>query len=277
VSRPLAWAAVALAATALAAGCGGGGGERRSSGDGAPTPRESLASVLPRYERAAADQDCRAFARFTHSNVRPRGTEIGAPPTSSECASLAKSYSRVEDIEITRSKEFGTAGVAEGSIDGRNVALIFTLDVDGRWKQVLATPPGATKQIGAVQRRDERYVPHAGNWIEAMRSGNCRAVFPLLNVASPFVTQDGDDLTAFCERFDRNKRLPASLAAQLRPTPHAQPLDLRGTPDFHFFGLATAGGGYWTIIMSTLPSGLPSNGHVDDSVLDYYPNRRARG
>lgn len=266
-----------LAAAALASGCGGGDDDEPSP-DGPPKPRESLESVLPDYERAAAEQDCRAFARFTHSAVRPGRRDYDDPPDADECASLASSYVNLEGFHADKQREFGTAALAEGRIASRRTALVWTLDTDRRWKQVQATPPGIPEQIGGLARPGgNRFAANAARWVEALRSGNCRRAFRLSNSANPLVTQEGDDRARFCRRFAEARRLPVSLSAQLARSPGAKPVDLGGTPNFRFFGIETAGGGHWTIISTTLPPGLPPGDHVEDSVLDYYPNRQPEG
>ena len=267
--------AVLLVALALplAAGCGGGDDDR-SPPSGPPQPREPLAEVLPRYEQAAARQDCVAFARFAHSSVRPAGRGTDDPPDAAECQNLARSYVHVEGFRSERHQQFGSTGaVVEGTIAQQRVALVWTLDVDRRWKQVQATPPGAREQV-RQPKRPSQFVQHAREWVDAQRRGDCRRVHRLFNVASPFVSGEQADARRFCSRYAEGRRNRQTLPAQLERSPAARPVDLGGTPDFHFFGVETRGGGYWTIVMATLPPSLPPAGHVEDSVLDYYPNRR---
>jgi hypothetical protein len=270
---------VILVAALLLSGCGGGGGDDGGGPpDGAPKPRESLQSVLPAYEKAAAEQDCRGFARFVHSAVRPPGRGTDDPPDAEECANLAGSYVHLEDFKAEKTREYGTAAIVDGRIAGQRMALVWTVDVDRRWKQVQATPPGAAQQIGGVARPGgNRFAEHARQWVEAQRSGDCRKAFPLFNSASPFVTQDENDRRRFCDRFERGRRVATTLSYALAHSPAAKPVELGVTPNFAFYALATTGGGYWTVIMSTLPPALPVGGHLEDSVLDYYPNRRPKG
>jgi hypothetical protein len=268
---------VILVAALLLSGCGGGGDDGPAPG-GPPKPRESLESVLPDYEKAAAEQDCRGFARFVHSAVRPPGRGTDDKPDAEECANLAASYIHLEDFKAEKTREFGTAAIVEGRIAGQRIALVWTLDLDGRWKQVQATPPGAAPQIDGVARPGgNKFAENARQWVEAERSGDCRNAFRLFNSASPFVTQDEDDRRPFCDRFERGRRVSTTLSYALARSPAAKPVQLGTTPNFAFYALETTGGGYWTVIMSTLPPALPPSGHVEDSVLDYYPNRRPKG
>jgi hypothetical protein len=256
-----------LVILALAAGCGG------DDGDSERSPQEQLEAVLPDYQRAVADQDCRAFARFAHSAVRPPGRGADDPPDAEECRNLGQAYTQLAGFRAHRTKVFGSAAIVEGDRDGQVMALIWVIDVDGRWKQVQATPPNISPQIGAQPPVRRRYGPNAEAFTAAMRAGDCGKVFRLLNPASPFLENESETAGSFCPRFRRSFRTPGRLAAQLATAPNAEPVDLGGTPDFHFFRLDTGGGRHWTLILSTLPPALPPGGHADDSVLDYYPTR----
>ena len=270
-------AAILLPAVLIVAGCGGGGDEDSGPSNGPPKPRESLKSVLPDYEKAAAEQDCVGFARFVHTTVRPPGRDTDDRPDADECAELAQSYVQLAGLKIEKSREYGPVAVVEGRIDGQRVALIWTLDVDRRWKQVQATPRGVPEQIGGVERPGgHQFGPHVEQWVKAQRAGDCRRVFRLFNTAATFVIQDQNDPTRFCRRYRRARRVPTTLSYALERSPDAKPVKLGETPMFAFYGLATTGGGYWTVIMSTLPALLPPGGHDEDSVLDYYPNRRPK-
>lgn len=258
-----------LLALVLAAGCGGGE-------DDPQTPAERLEAALPDYERAVADQDCEAFARFAHSAVRPPGRGVDEPPDAQECRNLGVAYTRLVNFQAQRTKVYGSAALVEGQIDGRRTVLVWVVDVDGRWKQVQATPPGVNPQIDGAARPN-RFPQNAAAFVAAMRAGDCRGVFRLLNPATPFLEDENEGAASFCERFRRSFRAPERLAAQLARAPGAKPIDLGGTADFHFFRLDTGGGRHWTLIMSTLSPGLPANGHADDSVLDYYPTAAPDG
>lgn len=259
--------AAILLILAAAAGCGGG--------DSAPTPQQRLEQAVEDYERAVADQDCRAFARYAHSAVRPRGKGPDDPPDAEECRNLGFSYTALADFKADRMKVFGTAAIVEGTVDGRFIALIWTLDVDGRWVQVQAAP-AIDPQIRVTQPRPEqRFAENAAAFVAAQRAGDCRRVFRLLNPGSPFVTQSRDDPKRFCRLFREARDSPDRLAAQLRSAPGAKPVDMGGTRDIHFFRVDTGGGRRWTLIMLTLPASLPSGDHVQDSVLDYYPTAPA--
>ena len=270
--------AASLAALLLVAGCGGGDGDDDAGPPGGPPKaRESLKSVLPDYERAAVEQDCVGFARFVHTTVRPPGRDTDDRPDADECAQLAQSYVQLSGLKLDKSREYGPAAVVEGRIDGQRVALIWTLDVDRHWKQVQATPRGVPEQIGGVERPGgHEFDQHVREWVDAQRRGDCRTVFRLFNTAATFVIQDQNDPKRFCARYRRGRRIPTTLSYALSRSPGAKPVKLGETPMFAFYGLATSGGGYWTVIMSTLPALLPPGGHAEDSVLDYYPNRRAK-
>ena len=260
MTRPL---IALLAALALVAGCGG-------HDEGEKSPLARLEAVLPDYERALEDQDCAAFARFAHSQVRAAGRGFDDPPDAAECRNLGLSYTRLMGFESDRARVFGSAAIVEGKIAGQLMALVWVGDVDGRWKQVQATPPGITPQIGGEQRADNRFARNALDWTAAMRAGDCRRVFRLLNTASPFLGDAPKDVRGFCTRFRGTVQRPDRLAGQLARARGARPVDLGGTRDFHFFRLDTGAGREWTVILSTLPPALDSTGHVQDSVLDYY-------
>jgi hypothetical protein len=252
------------AALVLMTGCGG------DADDAERTPKERLEAVLPDYERAVADQDCRAFARFAHSQVRAAGRGPDDPPDAAECRALGFSYTRLMGFEAERTKLFGGAALVEGKIAGQLMALVWVVDVDGEWKQVQATPPGLIPQIDSHTRVGARFERNAAAWVKAMREGDCREVFRLLNPASPFVADRPKDVGGFCTRFREARAKPDRLAYQLARAPGARPIDLGGTRDFHFFRLDTGGGRSWTLILNTLPPALNAAGHAEDSVLDYY-------
>ena len=256
-----------VTALLLAAGCGG------SDSDPEPTPAQRLADAVDEYERALADQDCAAFAKFAHTVVRPPGKGPDDPPDAAECRNLGNTYTRLMGFKATRSKVFGSAGLVEGSVDGRFVALIWTLDFDGRWVQVQSIP-GIDPQIrAAAERPGNRFVANAAAFVKAQRKGACRAIFRLLNPGSPFVGQS-PDVDAFCKRFRESSDSPERLSAQLAQAPDAKPVDLGGTADLHFFRLDTGRGRRWTLISATIPPALPVEGHANYSVLDYFPNSR---
>jgi hypothetical protein len=253
-----------LAAALLTAGCGGGD-------DGPQSPQERLEAALPDYERALAEQDCRAFARYAHSAVRPPGRGTGDPPDAAECRSLGVGYTRLEGFKAARTKVFGNAALVEGTIDGQLVALVWVVDVDGRWKQVQATPPSISPQITGPPRPQNRFAPNAAAFVAAMRGGDCAKVFRLLSPAAPFLEDENEEEGPFCTRFRRSFRAPQRLAAQLSAAPGAKPIDMGGTADFHFYRLDTGGDRHWTLIMSKLSPATTAGEHLDDSVLDYYP------
>ena len=266
--RPL---AIALMLAALLAGCGGGDGDEEQS------PQERLEAVLPDYEQAVNQQDCEAFASFAHSAVRPPGRGPDDPPDAAECRNLGIAYTRLAGFSVDRAKTYGSAAIVEGRIDGRVVAQVWVVDVDGRWKQVQSSPPGISPQIDSMARPDNQFGPNAEAFVDAMRRGDCRRVFRLLNVASPFLESETERPGTFCTRFRRSFREPNRLASQLAATPGARPVNLGGTADFHFFRLETGRGREWTLILNTLPTALPPAGHAQDSILDYYPTGELSG
>ena len=257
-----------IIALLLAAGCGG------SDSDPERTPAQRLADAVEEYEQAVADQDCAAFAKFAHTVVRPPGKGPDDPPDAAECRNLGNTYTRLMGFKPTGSKVFGSAAIVEGTVDGRFIALIWTLDFDGRWVQVQSIP-GIDPQIRAAapERPGNRFVANARAFVEAQRKADCRAIFRLLNPGSPFVAQS-PDAGAFCKRFRESSNSPERLSAQLAQAPDAKPVDLGGTADLRFFRLDTGRGRRWTLISSTLPRELPAEGHANDSVLDYFPNSR---
>jgi hypothetical protein len=258
--------ATLIAILLLPAGCGGG------DGDGEPTPQERLTEAVAEYEKAVADQDCTAFARFAHSAVRPKGRGPDDAPDAAECRNLGDSYTALFGFKSRRTKVFGSAAIVEGDVEGRFLALVWTLD-NGRWTQV-QTVPGIDPQVRlSEQRPGNRFAANAAAFVSAQRSGDCRAVFRLLNPGSPFVTQAGDP-AAFCKRYRESSDAPERLSTQLKQAPDAKPVDLGGTRDLHFFRVDTGSGRRWTLILATLPRALPTAGHAQDSVLDYYPNER---
>jgi hypothetical protein len=258
---------VPIAALLLVAGCGGGGSGTKQ------TPQQRLAAEVRDYEVAVADQDCVAFARFAHSAVRPHEKGPNDKPDDAECQNLGVTYTKLMGFKTTRMKVFGSAAIVEGTVDGRFTVLVWTLDPDGRWAQVQAVP-GIDPQIRSPKRPQDDFARHVAAWVAAQKAGDCPKVFRLFNTASPFVEQSGDDVGAFCRRYQLSRASPERLSSQLAAAPNAKPVDLGGTANLHFFGLDTGRGRHWTLIMSTLPAALPVTTHLEDSVLDYYPNTR---
>lgn len=258
--------AILAAALLLAAGCGG---DEKSE----KTPAEKLEEAVDGYEEAVENQDCEAFASYAHSAIRPPGKGPDDPPDAEECRNLGQSYTQLFGFKSRRTKVYGSAAIVEGQVQGRFVALIWTLD-DGRWTQVQATP-GIDPQIAGQPRPEDDFAENAAGFVEAQRKGDCARVFALLNAASPFVEQAQDNEKRFCERYRESRAAPERLATQLSGAPATvKPTDLGGTKDLHFFGLDTGQGRRWTLIMSTLPLGVQPGRHAQDSVLDYYPNTR---
>ncbi len=262
-----------LVLVAVLAGCGGDGGNEDES------PQQRLEAVLPDYERAVAEQDCRAFARFAHSAIRPPGRGVDDPPDAAECRNLGQAYTRLAGFKAQRTQVFGSAAIVAGQREGQAMALIWVIDVDGRWKQVQATPPGSGLQLGVPQPADagERFARSAEAFTAAMRKGDCRAVFRLLNPASPFLADPTEPAGPFCTRFRRSFQTPERLAGQLVRAPGAKPVDLGGTTNFHFYGLDTGDDRHWTLILHTLPPALPAGAHASHSVLDYFPTANNNG
>ena len=259
--------AILIAILLALTGCGG------DDGDGERTPQQRLEDAVEEYERAVADQDCAAFARFAHSSVRPSGKGPDDAPDAAECRNLGASYTLLAGFKSRRLKVFGTAAIVEGDVEGRFMALIWTLDVDGRWTHV-QTVPAIDPQVRLSRPRpDNRFAANAAAFVKAQRAGDCREVFRLLNSGSPFVAEGGG-VAAFCKRYRESRDAPERLSAQLAQAPEAKPVDLGGTQDLHFFRVDTGSGRRWTLIMSTLPPAVPAAGHAQDSVLDYYPNSR---
>ena len=258
---------LALCVPALAGGCGGDGGGSEKS------PDDRLKEAVNGFEEAVGEQDCVAFARYVHTTVRPPGRDTADPPDAAECRGLGEAYTQLSGFEAEKMKRFGSAAIVQGRVDGRFVALVWTLDVDGRWKQVQAMPPGTDPQIGGPPRLQTKFAQNAARWVDAMRAGDCRKAFRLLHPMSPYVGADG--AAGFCKRFEASRRDPARLPAQLAQAPAAKPVDLGGTRDLHFFRLDTGRGRSWVVITATLPRAVPApRGALDESVLDYYPISR---
>ena len=259
--------AILVGALLALSGCGG------DDGDGPQSPAERLAEAVKGFEEAVADQDCEGFARYAHTVVRPPGKGPDDPPDAIECRNLGNSYTRLFGFKSRRSRIFGSAAVVEGNIDGRFIALVWTLDFDGRWVQVQSIPGIGPQVRTPAERPDNRFAANAAAFLEAQVDRDCRAVFRLLNSGSPFLAR-ADDPRSFCKLYEESSDDPQRLSAQLRQATNARPEDLGGTRDLHFFRVDTGRGRRWTLILSTLPQQIPAAGHAQDSVLDYFPNSR---
>ena len=274
---------VAVLAGALAlsaAGCGGGDDDDKKKGDqpakgekAQPTARQSLAATLPQFNRAIATQSCAMYAPLALTYTRPPSAQPGSPPIvrDRECQNYRQLLSRnLRGVKFAKSKEFGTAALAEGSGPrvGRytNHTGVFVLDWDGQYRFFLTN--SADPQIGTKPGPGADYQKTADAFVKAVRDRDCAAFQRVTNPAGGFYrgvksAQEGCN-AVFGGRY---------LAPELKADPGAKARKLGETKDFGFFGVPTKRN-YYTMILTTQPDnpGPQFKGKERVLVFDYFPN-----
>ena len=280
---------IALAAALLAlAGCGGddnggGGGERKApAGDvaGAPTPKEPLEAVLPRFERAVEAGTCRALWRYAAaSSTRGPGALPDDAPRAADCRQMARIRQSVRGFRATDSAEFGTTGVADGRgrglREGEVLTTAWTLDTDRSWRLVLA---GAfDPQVGEKPKASTDFDGHAQRWVEAAKKGKCDVMWRFTDAQSRFVVARDGDLAKFCSDVSEAYKQPEGTLKELAEAPNVRPRKLGETLDMAFYGLRLPTGRFVTLVLVTAAEDAPAKArreHRSPGVFDYVTNRK---
>jgi hypothetical protein len=276
VRAPLIVAAF-FVATALTA-CGGDSGGDESASD-APTAAEPLSAAVDAFEQATASGDCEQLSSVVQS-ANLQG-EPGSP-TDADCKGLDQTVTQiVPDFKAEKTEQYGeTAGIAEGTDSaGDSVVTILLVDeADQKFKEVAAFP-GADSQIGTTPKSDTDFDGAIEPWVDALRTGDCKAAFRYSNLNNVFVTQANQDEGKFCDTFTEGTKTPDTLPSDLAADTSAAPVKLGETLDFAFYGL-DANGRYRTVIVATEPLDAPPDllkQHEDPAVQDYYAAEAVTG
>ena len=278
MNRNLSLVAVLASALALGvAGCGGSDDDKdKKPAKGekpAPTAKQPLAATLPQFNRAIATQSCNLYAPLALTYTRPVAAQPGDPPIAKEreCDSYRQLLARnLRGVKFDKSKEFGTAALAEGPGPRAGKYTIhtgvFVLDWDGKYRFYLTNP--SDRQIGSSPKSGTDFQKSADAFVKAVRDKDCAAFQRVTNPAGGFYRGVKSPQEACKNVFDGH-----FLAPQLKADPSAEPVKLGETLDFGFYGIATKRN-YYTMILSTRPDDANAQfkGKDDVLVFDYFPN-----
>jgi hypothetical protein len=243
-------------------GCGAGqeeGADKASK----PHPREPISSQVAPFNAALEKGDCDAAARLTFSALR-EGEEPGAPATKVECEFL-ESPSALQSplgflqvlagLSFERSQEYGTAAMMEGKApDDENVAVVWALDVDGRFRYV-GFRSDEEQQIVRPLTRGSEADAIALAFVRSIRAGGCDANL----ISSIGGLAEGGDVEAGCRAAAEDERFVSALQA----SPKAEPRRIGGTQGWAFYELATEDR-YFTLVLLANPfGGTPEFGVYD--------------
>jgi hypothetical protein len=248
------WLAIACAAGIAVSGCGGGGG----GGVAQPKPVEPISAVVPKFNKAIADQSCAGIEALTFSQTRVNTTP-GAPVLPIECQRVKAALAATKDWRFDKSAEYGTAAIMEGPYPKKPpkgapahgvLVAIFILDRDRRFRSVVFQP--ADPQIGTKpSKAAEDNGKNANAILDAVRSRDCKKATPLISPQQTIAR--GGTRMAACKAIAEGH----IFAPALRATKGAKAKLLGATRDIHFYGVATKKT-YFTLIMVTPPG--TSNG-----------------
>ncbi len=243
-------AGVAMSAVAgLATGCGAGG----TTSVAQPKPVEPASAVIPRMNKAIADQSCAELAPLViwrnRLTYRP-----GAPLVRGECPSLDGMLQFMRGGRFVSSATYGTAAVLEGRqmtrekgrAHARTLLGVLVLDRDRRFR--LESSGALPRLVRANRGAGRRFGDHNVRAIlVAVRTKDCRELSPLIDAAVSPLARVGNGRQSAgtaCKRMVNGKIFAPSLAA----SPHARAILLGQTPEHVFYGVSTRRS-YFTIVM----------------------------
>jgi hypothetical protein len=225
-----------------------------------PKAAQPVTALLPALEQVGARGGCAGAVKLTNPADLPDPTGGGS---AENCEGLKGMLASLRGIKVNDSVEFGTAAEVDGTAGGKQVSLTAALDGTRNFRLTGLTVP--RHQVGTTPRADVDFEGPASAFVKALRDGDCKAAYATL---APFSRLALGTEQRFCASFKTNfTAAPAALGARLKADPGAAPVDLGGTRDVHFFGLATAPSGYRTIVVGTLENG-------DSRVTDVVPVER---
>jgi len=247
-------------------------------------PARSLGEAAQRFEQALDSGDCRALTGIVvHSSRRPGDLRnTNRPPSQEECRQLAAFRESFAGYRPGASRQYGTAGVVDGTVEGQRTSSVFVRDIDGGWVQFVTRTPPDQHQLGTRPADASAFDRNARKFVAAMKTGDCRALYRLLNPDSGQLDRGRVDLRSYCRMFRSALRVPDGLPARLRRARGAQPRALGKTEDNAFYALELPDGGRWTLVLAASEPELPERrkrAHSDPGVLDYLKvnPERARG
>jgi hypothetical protein len=258
----LAWFWFAAGAVAIAAGgCGGGDSEQATaSSTPALAPAQPITELISAIEQFGPHGDCEQAVKLINRVDLP---ELEGGPSARNCQAIQGTLDVLHRFEPGDSAEFGTGALIDGTLGGKEIALTAALDQTKHFKLTGITERSA--QIDTEPAPEVNFEAPVAGLVKALRDDDCTAAHASFATISRLAYAD---LEQFCSVFEDNFMAdPSGLGARLQADPTAEPVDLGGTRNAHFFGLATSPAGYRTIFVGTVGGG-------DPFVLDVFPVER---
>ncbi|HEX3454275.1 MAG TPA: hypothetical protein VHS03_06595 [Gaiellaceae bacterium] len=215
-----------------------------------PKPGESIQTTIARISQALGIKGCNGKLRkILHSGY---GT-----PGLAGCAYLRKGLGT---FKAPHGQIYGTgAEIDAGTGLSQPATTVLALDSDHRFHVVFVQ-----FEYGSIgSKPNPAFTRNARLAVAAIRRGDCAA---FLKVAFRDFGLGGGPEASVCARLPQN-----SLHKALAADPGASPVPLGGNSLYAFYGLS-AGGRYWTIVMSQQPPSakLPL-GSAQYAYVDGYP------
>jgi hypothetical protein len=240
-----------LGICALLAGCGGGGGgASTTSGQDVPQPKQAIPDQVPAFEEAASSSDCALALRVLQPVKLP---EPEAGDSKENCAAAVPTIRSLQGFKATTSKEFGTAALVDGQVNGQELSLVWALDDQGDFKWTGLKADAHQLDTKPTGRADFKQPVDA--FLQALRDEDCQAAHAQLAPGSRL--SYGDQKT-FCGLFAKNFTAdPEGFGSRLQADTEAQAAELGGSNDFRFYGVATNPAGYRTVIVGAAGKDAP--------------------
>jgi hypothetical protein len=243
------------------AGCGDGGGSTTTNTtSSAPDAAQPVTELVSAIEQFGPHGDCEQAVKLINRVDLP---ELEGGTSARNCQAIQGTLDVLARFEPSDSAEFGTAALIDGTVGGKGIALTAALDQTKHFKLTGITEKKA--QIGTEPAPEVNFEAPAEALVRALRDDDCTSAHASFATISRLAYAD---LKQFCSVFEDNFMAdPSGLGARLQADPTAEPVDLGGTRNAHFFGLATSPAGYRTIFVGTVGGG-------DPFVLDLLPVER---
>jgi hypothetical protein len=268
------------------AGCGGGETHGTTSASSAPSaesspkPKEKLSAAAKRLELALPRGNCKVLIKLMLHSLQRRTTP-DAPPTSGDCAYIRKVRNQLRGFHLTKAREFGPAGFSEGT--GANVphdgvaGIVWLLDSDGSWK---ATHQGIFRsQLDTAPVLTARADANARRLVQGLKTGNCAALWRVLNPNSRFVLSSNGQRARFCRTLPPTYRDKGTAFAQVKAEGGAAVETLGRTHDFDFYAVRLKNGRYMDMVLSGQLPGVPRaqlEQHDNPTVLELVTVRQSQ-
>jgi hypothetical protein len=231
-----------------------------SATSSAPDAAQPVTELVSAIEQFGAQGDCGQAVKLINPVDLP---EPEGGPSARNCQAIQGTLDFLHRFDPGDSAEFGTAALIDGTVGGKQVALPAALDQTKRFKLTGINEKKA--QIGTEAAPEINFEAPAAALVKALRDDDCTAAHASFATISRLAYAN---LKQFCSVFEDNFMTdPSDLGARLQADPAAKPVDLGGTRNAHFFGLATSPAGYRTIFVGTVGGG-------DPFVLDVLPVER---